>query len=193
MATESAYIGGVLVAVTNGRLDVNAGALTTALPAGEGHIGEIGGNSRSFKIAPTVDTAVYASGDTVGGKLTLTSICRASGQAVTVTALTGVDEGNQKPTGNLLIFDADPSASTLTDNAAFVLHTNDSAKVIGRINIASSNWVTVGAAAHLLVSNVGLVLTPASGSTLYAAFVTDGAPDMVGTDDLLFVLHILRD
>ena len=84
------------------------------------------GDSYVFKPTVTVSASPdYTSGDTLGGKITLTNIARAAGSGMVLTSLVITDAANQKPEGEILVFDANPADSTLTDNAAFVLHADD--------------------------------------------------------------------
>ena len=172
-------------------------ALTNAQPvtpaATEAHLGEVGGNSTGVKVALTVSTSpAYTAGDSIGGKITIANALRAAGHNVVLQNVHILDRANQKPTGSILIFDADPSAATLTDNAAFVYSTDD-LKQIARIPVASSDWATINSKATASLPNLGRVLTAASGTTLYAAFVTDSTPTFAATSDVQIVFGFLRD
>lgn len=167
--------------------------LSSTPAASELHIGEVGGNSSIFKIAPTISaTPDYSAGDVMGGKITLADICRAAGKAVVVNDIELIDADNQKPTGALYFFDADPSASTLTDNSAFVLHANDIAKVIRRQPIVSGDWVTVDSKGVCHPDFKPFVMVGAT-ATLYAVFVVDGTFNMATTTAITGTLGLFRD
>lgn len=138
----------------------------------------------------TVDTAVYAAGDTVGGKITLSNAVRVSGGASLLYSIHILDRSNQKPTGNILIFNADPSAATTTDNAAFVYSTDD-LKQVARVPVTAVDYNTVNSKATADLSNLGRVVKAASGTSLYAVFVADGAPDFVAGTDLQIIFKFL--
>jgi len=166
-----------------------------AIAAGEAHLGEVGGNSTVFKPTVTVSASPdYSSGDCIGGKITLTDIARAAGKGMVLTSVLISDAANQKPEGEILIFDADPSSSTLTDNAAFVLHASDIAKVIARFPVVTADYYTANSGKAIATLNgLNRVLVPASGRTLYMAFVTTTAANLAATTDIGITLSVLRD
>lgn len=166
--------------------------LVLATPAGEAHIGEVGGSSLTVTPTHTVDTAAYTAGDTVGGIITIANAFRASGKESILQSIHILDRSNQKPTGNLLFFNASPSAATTTDNAAFVYSTDD-LKEVARVAIVSADYVTINSKAVANLSNLGRQVYATTGTSLYVVFVTDGAPDFVASTDLQISYSFLRD
>lgn len=164
----------------------------SSLTAGEAHIGEVGGNSVRITPTWTVDTAAYAAGDCVGTKIALANAVRVSGGSGVLTDVHITDRANQKPSGNILIFNADPSAATTTDNAAFIYSTDDY-KQIARIAVTAADYTTINSKATAHIRGINTQVSAASGTSLYAVFVTDGAPDFVNTTDLQISFGILRD
>lgn len=168
-------------------------AQPVSLAAAETHLGEVGGNSAVLPLTFTVSTSpAYSSGDVLGGKLTIANAFRASGKTAVLQDLYLADNANQKPTGSLLFFNADPAAATTTDNSAFAYST-DFTKQCGRVDVASSDWSTIGGKATLHNKNIGAVLSAASGTTLYAVFVTTSTPTYAATTDLTGAIGLLRD
>lgn len=139
-----------------------------------------------FSVTPTIDTNIFAAGDSVGGKQTLTSMARVSGGVTILTSLTVVDKGNQKPNLTILFFDSDPSAATITNNAAFVFST-DISKLIGRVNVVTADFETIDSEAIASIKNIGLLLEASGSSDLYVAVVlTSGTPTFTSAGDLIF-------
>jgi hypothetical protein len=138
-------------------------------------------------VTPTIAVSTspaYTSGDVIGGKITLTSAVQVSGGASLLHAIQLVDRSNQKPTGNIIIFNADPSGSTLTDNAAVSIAAADALKVVSVIPIAASDWVTIDSKAFTTtLVGLGRKMKAASGTSLYAAFVTTSTPTFAATTD----------
>lgn len=170
--------------------------LTTGLglTAGEAHIGQVGGHTGVIVPTITVSTSpAYSSGDCVGGKLTLSSIVRTAGGTALVQSLFLRDTSNQKAALELLIFNADPTSSTLTDNAAAVIHANDIDKIVRRISIAASDYVTIDSKAWTDLSVGGKPIKPASGSDMYAALITTGTPTYAATTAIGLRLGVLQD
>jgi hypothetical protein len=180
-----------------GKLAANSGVDigdvdVTPISAGENHLGEVGGSSITVTPSITVDTAVYAAGDTVGGIITIANAFRVSGKESILQSIHILDRSNQKPTGNLLFFNASPSAATTTDNAAFVYSTDD-LKEVARVPIVSSDYVTINSKATANLSNLGRQVYATTGTSLFVVFVTDGAPDFVASTDLQISYSFLRD
>lgn len=195
-------------------------AIVEELPAGTQVIGKLGANSGTdigdvtlnntsstpvpavgigTVVVPTVTVSTspaYSVGDNVGGKLTLSNAVRSSGGTAYLRSLLLVDTSNQKNALELLLFNADPSSSTITDNAAFVLHANDVAKLIRRYSLAAADYVTLDSKGilDLLLGDRPLV---ASGSTsLYAALVipaTGGTPTYAATSAISVRFGFLWD
>lgn len=141
-------------------------------------------------ITPTivVDTVAYSAGDSIGGKITLANTLRVSGGLATLKMLSVLDRSNQKPEFNLLIFNSDLTAATLTDNAAFVYSTDD-LKQIARIRVSTADYETIDSKATA-TKQLELVLKAASGVDLYAAVVAIASPDFVAGTDFQITLGL---
>jgi hypothetical protein len=136
------------------------------------------------EVSPTVDTAVYAANDNIGGKLTLSNVVPVGGQAAILDQVVLRDASNQKPVLEILIFDANPTAATLTDNAAIVPST-DISKIVARLSVVAGDWATVGSMGFATLKNLGVYVKPAAGgTTLYAALMAVATPDFVAATDL---------
>lgn len=156
-----------------------------AIDAGETHIGEVSEPRKVISVTPTVDTAANATGDAIGDKQTLTSAARVSGGHVTLDTLVMIDKANQKAACDILFFDSDPAAATITTNSAFAFST-DIDKLIGIVHVATTDWITVDSQAVLSLKNINLVLKASGSANLYAAVVGTGAPQYSAVDDLIF-------
>lgn len=164
-----------------------SGVFNSVIGAGENHLGEVAGSGKSIKVAQTVSTSpAYSSGDAIGGKITLANAVRVSGGISILANIHLTDRANQKPTGNIFLFDADPSAATITDNAGFVFSTDD-LKVVATVPVASTDWVTTNSKATANLSGLARMVQAASGTTLYAAFVSTSTPTFAATTDLQLV------
>lgn len=138
----------------------------------------------------------YTSGDAIGahatpGVLEFTSAVRESTLSGELRSLVLRDVANQKFAIDLLLFNANPSASTFTDNAAAAIHANDLSKLIGIVNVAAADWTTVGSHAVCQKELSRPILLAAT--TLYAALVARGAFDFAAATDLTIALAVLRD
>jgi len=146
-------------------------------------IAQATGRFVDLKPTVTVTAALYTIGDSIGGKLVLTNAVVASGGVSELVNMTLVDLSNQKPVMELLFFNADPTASTITDKTGFVLNTADRAKVIARVPVAAADWVSVNAqGVGSVVATRGL--KAASGTSLWVAMIAVGAPTFTATTNL---------
>lgn len=140
---------------------------------------------------PTVSaTPDYSANDAVGGVMTFAAILRGdarSGYVVSarITAKTAAASMAQI---DVLIFNADPSASTVTDNSAFVLADADRAKLKGAIKVTSFD--VVGASASIGYAEGRVPATGAVADDLYAVMVARGAINLGATDDLILELTV---
>ena len=111
---------------------------TVTLAAGEAHVGQIGGTVAVLTPTVTVDAALYATGDNMGGKLTLTGMTRIAAGSGMVQSVVITSKTLATFTADVIFFNADPSTSTFTTNVAQALHDDDLPKIIG---VAQCNTV----------------------------------------------------
>jgi hypothetical protein len=154
--------------------------------------GNVGGFTTVIKSVSVVTAAAYSAGNAVGAKRTLASAVRSSGGTGILQSVTLLDRANQKAAMTLFIFDADPTAATITDKAAFVFSTDD-LKVIAQVNIGAGDYVTTNGKAIALISGLQIPLQAASGTSLYAALVTTGTPTFAATTDVQLEFGIMQD
>jgi len=136
-------------------------------------------------VTPTISASPdYSAGDAIGGKQTLTAAVLVSGGVCVLDSLIVVDKANQSPQFDVLIFDADPSASTITDNSAFVFST-DISKLIARIPVVTADWQSIDSTALASKGNLGITLQASGSTSLFAAIVARGAYNANSTGDLI--------
>lgn len=165
------------------------------LAATEAHLGQVGGTTAI--ISPAITTSAspaYSIGDVVGGKITLTNAVRVSGGSGVLQSLLVKDTTNQKAALTILIFNADPSNGTYTDNGAITLNATDATFIIRKINVAASDYETVGTTAIADISAINKTVKAASGTSLFALIVTTGTPTYGANATSLYVnFGILQD
>lgn len=137
--------------------------------------------------APTVSAVTtYTAGDCIGTKQTLTGVTNSS---ATLVSLSVNDEGAEAQDMDVLIFKADPSNSTFTDNAACAVADADLASLVGVISLRD----------HYALSDNGLSVSltdlPINGaSSFYAVAVARGAGYTYdATDAVTFVYGVRID
>lgn len=147
------------------------------------------GGSLTISVTPTVSTSpAYTAGDSIGGKFTLTSAARTSSGQCKLASLMVYDKSGQFPAMDIILFNADPSAATITDNAAFAIST-DNAKVIGVASVSNADFFStsgVEGVAQVPISRLGQVLRASGSANLYAAVLARTTPTFASTSDLTF-------
>jgi hypothetical protein len=99
-----------------------------AIAAGENHVGQISGHSFDVTVQPTVTNGAYSAGDIVGGLLEVAAARVANGK-VTLQSVQVALKAAVVSTLSVIIFTADPSSTTKTDNSAYSLNAADVFKV----------------------------------------------------------------
>jgi len=175
--------------------DVNIGNVDVAsVAAGETHIGEVGGNTTTVTVSPTVTAGAYHANDCIGGKLTLANAARAAAGSGLIYTLTVQDLAAQNAILEIYIFNADPSNGTYTDNGAVDIHDTDMGYCIGRIDVATSDYKSLADNSMAFPKDMRAIpFKLASGTSLYAIIRTTGTPTYAATSDLKLVFGILRD
>lgn len=163
--------------------------LGQATPAGENYIGKNGGDVLVSSVVPGVSTTAYATGDTLGGKLSLTGAARVTGGAGIIQSVTLHSKSNQTGAIDLLLFAADPTASTFTDNSPLALNAADFDKLIGVVHI--TDWTNLGTASIAQAQALGMPFDLASGTTIFAVLVARSTPTLASTSDLKLVVNVL--
>lgn len=128
-------------------------------------------------VVPIISTSAYVSGYTVGGIQTLTNIVSPRGAGI-LHSLTIMDKSNQKAPFDILLFDVSPIGSTTTDHAAFAWGGTDDQHLIGRIAVATGDYISVGSSPEAICqkASLDLSLQSSSGFDIYAVAVTSGTP-----------------
>ena len=116
----------------------------------------------------------YASGDLIGGKITLTDACLEVGSEATLVSVTIADVAKQNQPCDLVIFNADPSGTTFTDDAILDLDDSDITKVCGVTSIVADDYADFSDNSVGTKANVGLVCEAIGTDDLFACVVSRG-------------------
>jgi hypothetical protein len=129
-----------------------------------------------ISVTPTLDTSIYASGDTLFVATAISGAVRANDLRSNLASIAVVDKDDQKPAVRLLFFKAAVTFGTL--NAAPSISDSDAANYLGHYDIAAADYVDLGGVSVACARNVGLLLEAASGTTnvYVAGMLTAGTP-----------------
>jgi len=150
-------------------------ATNVALPAGENHMGRINGYAFDVTVTPTVTSGAYSAGDIVGALMTFT-VARVNDEPVIINRVQVAVKAAVTSTLTLILFNADPSGTTKTDNAAYSLAAADAFKVIAAIPInALGGYLTDhGTPNTYELNNLNIPCKPVSGGTAIYGLLIDG-------------------
>jgi len=166
---------------------------TVTLAAGEAHIGEVGASSITVDVVPTIDTAAYAAGDSVGGLITLANAARVAGGSGVIQSLTLADADSQNEPYQIIFLSANPSGSTVTDQSPVNIVEADLAKIIGVVNLYAGDYSSFSATSVGAVANIGIGYDLPSGTSLFVILKPTSTPDYTQTDALKLGVHLLRN
>lgn len=146
-----------------------------------------------ISVTPTVDTAIYASGDHLGTLMTLTGAVDASLIGAVLQSITVTDKASQSSALDILLFNYTPTIAS-ADNAALNISDSEMAtKCIGVVNIPSASYKALSANSVVTVSGINLVCQPSKAgvegaytnqTSLYALICSRGTPTYTSTSDL---------
>ncbi len=133
----------------------------------------------------------YSTGDCIGSLLTFQPVVLAAGHDGTIQSVTVNCKVANTAAMDLMLFNANPSASTFTDNSAPAVHANDLAKVIGVVNI--TKWTSVGSNSQSMgeANNLAFPVELAT-TAAYGVLVARGTVNLASTSDITVTLRAYR-
>lgn len=177
-----------------------------ALTASEAHAGEVGANGYSLTNTMTTTASnTYTTGRSIGGKQTITNAARVSGAigaSGTSGTITNVAVAINAPTGvgtliDVVYFNADPAASTCTDNTALLVSDTDRGKIVGIVHLGDINDLRNATGDVVAQSSPGLALQYeiSSGTSIYACVVSRDSTwaTTTGTSNASLLTHMARN
>lgn len=149
-------------------------------------------NSRTGVVTttPTIDTAIYASGELMGGLQTLSNATSPTVFGGIIAQVEITDKDAENAAIDVIYFDSNPSSTTFTDQAPLDIADVDLTKIICVVSITAYKAYADNSSAAL--QNVNCPFR-ASSSTIYAAFISRGTPTYTSASDLSLRTGILQD
>jgi len=141
---------------------------------------------------PTIDTAIYASGDSIGGLITLTNAAYALTGSGFISYITIADKDREGADIDVVFFTSNPSATTFTNNAALTINDADLVKIACVVNVTTDAIFVDNGVSYVSSANCPFDLGY-NNTTLYAALVSRGTPTYTSTSDLTLRVGILQD
>lgn len=134
-----------------------------------------GGRVRIINVNPTLDTSAYTANDVLFATTEVTAAVRANDAGGTVMSVTVIDQDDQR--AGMVLYLLQTNVALGTFNAAPSITDANSLNILGRIDIAASDWTDLGGTAVCSKQNLNIPILPASGTDdIFVAAVTLGTP-----------------
>lgn len=147
---------------------------------------------RAVSVVPVVDTAQYAANDQMGGKLTFANALRLPSLSGRLMSIDVQCKSVQTNTLKLALFNADPAASTFTNNAQPSIHASDAAKLIGVFTLGAAATLTGSTHTSFQLDNINKAIQ-AAGTTLYGALISSAGTPTLAVGDLTVTIGVDQD
>jgi len=132
-----------------------------------------------IKVTPTVTAGAYSAGDIVGGLLTFTV---GADKHVLLNDIVFTIKPAITPALTIHLFDADPTSTTKTDNAAYSLNAADAFKLIDSLAV-SATVTDHGTPNSYAIRGINKIFRPVGGA-FYGLLVDGTGVTFVATTDL---------
>lgn len=148
--------------------------------------------SKIIAITPTIVPAAYADGDVIDSvKEVADAVAYRKGNGE-IRSIAVIDKANQKVDLDLYFFDEAPENSVGSDNTAFTLNDADAPKLLGRVRVATADYISAGSDNALATkSDVSIMVSSIAGSkSIFMLAVSRGTPTYASASDLIIKLGI---
>jgi len=139
-----------------------------------------------FALNPTVDTAIYAALDIVGGIQTIANWARVSGGGAKLKAISVTTADGEGFTFTMLFFSATPAGGTYADQGAAVFAAADAPLYLGKVVVAAGDYGTFGGDGFATVA-CDLPLN-VDGTSLFALILATATPTFTAATDVDIML-----
>lgn len=164
---------------------------TNGTPVDPDEPAEVVGLGAKVAATPTTTNGAYAAGDIIGGKLTFANMARVSGGGGWLQAVTVGVKAAVTPALELWLFDADPTNTTVADNAIWSLNATDLGKAFAVVSIAAGDWKDGGTPN---VASIEYLRKYTLGATsMYGYLVDRTGTTLTSTTDIVVTLQAALD
>lgn len=161
---------------------------------------EIDGKAKLVEATPTIDTAIYASGDQLGSLMTFENAVDGSSETGVIMSVTIFDGAKQNAALDILFFNSEPTIIS-SDNAALDISDSEMAsKFLGSISFSASDYKSLANNSHATIRTVGMFVQATNknsvnptGMRIYAILQSRGTPTYTSTSDLKIKVGMLQD
>jgi hypothetical protein len=170
----AAWTSGTAVVTLVASVGTAASILTGALPAGENHIGQVGGSSVVKDLTLSLDTSAYADGDVLAEIQELDGALRANGAGGVIQSLVVCDKDDQGEALDIVFMKL--TGSLGTENAAVSISDADAAKILGIVEVGAGDYVDLVGSQVATMANLSIVVEPGTtADSLFVGAISRGA------------------
>jgi hypothetical protein len=144
-----------------------------------------------LQLTPTVQAAAYSAGQSIGGLLTFQNAVAGVGLGAIVQSASVCFASGVVPTLDLILFNANPSGSTITDRAAIAVVAADLAKVLGVLHLSDATLLGAASPSIVQVGSQVMPITTGSLVNMYGALVARSGFTAGSTSDVTLSLNVL--
>ena len=140
------------------------------------------GQYAKILLNPTVDTAIYAAADIVGGIQTIANWARVTAGAARLRGITTWTEDGEIFQYTILFFSATPSGGTYADQGPATWAAGDFGTFLGKVTVVTADYVTLGGdGVAFTAADMPL---PVAATSLFALIFATATPTFAATTDL---------
>lgn len=139
----------------------------------------------AVQITPYVATAPHAAGTSIGGLMSFTTSRAGVLQSVTTTFASGVE-----PSIDVVLFNDDPSSSTIADGTLVSIAAVDLPKIAGVVHVR--DCTLLGRSSPSVCQAQQQAMPVPADDTLYATVITRTAVTLTGNSDMTFSVNLLH-
>ena len=139
---------------------------------------------------PTISLTLYATGDNIGGLISLDEAVKHPGHGGSIRSISLIDKLAIDAAIDVLLFDKNPSNSTFTDNAAAVVADADVVNLVAVFPLTTYVTLAGNSVASLNTLDVPFIVFGAQ--TLFAAMIIRAGATYTTTDALQLRMLIDR-
>lgn len=193
MSITKPPIAGILYQGTDPISNTNPVPVSLATGSPSTTIGTIAGRTANPSVTPTVTaSSAYTANTVVGGLLTFANSVDTAGSGLLQSIV--INSKSVQTAGfKLAVFNANPTASTFTDNVAPSINSADVNKLIGIYDLSGTYSSALGTHTIYQYDSIGKLFAIPSGTALYGALLTTGTPTFSSNTDVTVALSIIKD
>lgn len=181
-------------------------AVQAAVPAGSNLIGKVGidqtspgtsdratvGKSVVVDVTLSLDTSAYSSGDVLADTQAIANMVRANDFGAVLQSVTVIDKDDQGAAFDIYFLDANNAMGN--ENGAPSISDANAAAILGKVSVATTDYVDLGGVKVATINVAGLPLKPASGGTTgYLAVVNGTGTPTYTASGVVVRLGLLQD